>query len=156
MESQSSGLQALLVSNQETGQDFDREEVQEQDYGTGKREIIEEAKKQLGLAVPLIAANILQYCLQIISIMFVGHLGELALSGASMATSFASVTGFSVLVTSFVDYYFLFKSSVVVDLICMLHEQRRIHDLELVGSKCVNAYHLLLETILCPPYYYIL
>ncbi|XP_028786861.1 protein DETOXIFICATION 16-like isoform X3 [Neltuma alba] len=30
--------------------------------------------------------------------MFVGHQGELALSGASMATSFASVTGFSLLV----------------------------------------------------------
>ncbi|CAN4090186.1 unnamed protein product [Withania somnifera] len=29
--------------------------------------------------------------------MFVGHLGELALSGASMATSFATVTGFSLL-----------------------------------------------------------
>ncbi|KAF8407734.1 hypothetical protein HHK36_006869 [Tetracentron sinense] len=32
-----------------------------------------------------------------ISVMFVGHLGELALSGASMATSFASITGFSLL-----------------------------------------------------------
>ena len=31
--------------------------------------------------------------------MFVGHLGELALSGSSMATSFASVTGFSLLVS---------------------------------------------------------
>jgi MATE family multidrug resistance protein len=31
--------------------------------------------------------------------MFVGHLGELSLSGASMATSFASVTGFSLLVS---------------------------------------------------------
>ncbi|XP_027342677.1 protein DETOXIFICATION 16-like [Abrus precatorius] len=29
--------------------------------------------------------------------MFVGHLGELALSGASMATSFSSVTGFSLM-----------------------------------------------------------
>ncbi|KAG9137380.1 hypothetical protein Leryth_017716 [Lithospermum erythrorhizon] len=30
--------------------------------------------------------------------MFVGHLGELALAGASMATSFASVTGFSLMI----------------------------------------------------------
>ncbi|KAL2892158.1 Protein DETOXIFICATION 17, partial [Bienertia sinuspersici] len=36
--------------------------------------------------------------LQLISIMFVGHLGELPLSVASMATSFASVTGFSLAV----------------------------------------------------------
>ncbi|KAL2925345.1 Protein DETOXIFICATION 17 [Bienertia sinuspersici] len=39
------------------------------------------------------------FSLQLISIMFVGHLGELPLSGASMATSFASVTGFSLLVS---------------------------------------------------------
>lgn len=58
-----------------------------------------EAKLQLGLALPLIAINMLQYCLQVISVMFVGHLGELELSSASMATSFASVTGFSVLVS---------------------------------------------------------
>ncbi|CAA2998313.1 DETOXIFICATION 16-like [Olea europaea subsp. europaea] len=60
-------------------------------------ELIGEAKQQLNLALPLIVVNILQYCLQVISIMFVGHLGELPLSSASMATSFASVTGFSVL-----------------------------------------------------------
>ncbi|KAI8010830.1 Tryptophan decarboxylase 2 [Camellia lanceoleosa] len=35
--------------------------------------------------------------LQVISVMFVGHLGELPLSGASIATSFASVIGFSLL-----------------------------------------------------------
>ncbi|KAI3942948.1 hypothetical protein MKW98_005460 [Papaver atlanticum] len=59
--------------------------------------IIEEVKKQLWLSGPLITVNVLQFCIQLISIMFVGHLGELSLSGASMATSFASVTGFSLL-----------------------------------------------------------
>ncbi|KAK6931569.1 Multi antimicrobial extrusion protein [Dillenia turbinata] len=54
------------------------------------------------LAGPLIAVSILQYCLQVISIMFVGHLGELPLSGASLATSIASVTGFSVLTQNIV------------------------------------------------------
>ncbi|GKF06053.1 DETOXIFICATION 16-like protein, partial [Tanacetum coccineum] len=61
--------------------------------GYGK--VIEEIKKQLWLAGPLICVSLLQYSLQLISIMFVGHLGELSLSGASMATSFATVTGFS-------------------------------------------------------------
>ncbi|KAK6146824.1 hypothetical protein DH2020_020693 [Rehmannia glutinosa] len=64
-------------------------------YGVEK--FIDEGKRQLGLALPLIAVNMLQYSLQMISIMFVGHLGKLPLSSASMATSFASVTGFSVL-----------------------------------------------------------
>ncbi|KAF9592456.1 hypothetical protein IFM89_014946 [Coptis chinensis] len=59
--------------------------------------IVAEVKKQLWLAGPLIAVNLLLFSLQVISVMFVGHLGELALSGASMATSIASVTGFSLL-----------------------------------------------------------
>ncbi|XP_038984573.1 protein DETOXIFICATION 16-like isoform X2 [Phoenix dactylifera] len=63
----------------------------------GGGEVLAEVKKQLWLAGPLIATNLLQKSLQMISVMFVGHLGELALSGASMATSFAGVTGFSLL-----------------------------------------------------------
>ncbi|KAK1267851.1 MATE efflux family protein 5 [Acorus gramineus] len=59
--------------------------------------LIGEVKRQLYLAGPLIAVSVLQYSLQVISLMFVGHLGKLSLSGASMATSFASVTGFSLL-----------------------------------------------------------
>ncbi|XP_073133804.1 protein DETOXIFICATION 16-like isoform X1 [Henckelia pumila] len=83
----------LLFSNEEitsTAHDVPRE-------ATNVSEFVEEGKKQLGLAAPLIAASILQFCLQVISVMFVGHLGELPLSSASMATSFASVTGYSVL-----------------------------------------------------------
>ncbi|KAM3338788.1 protein DETOXIFICATION 16 [Capsicum galapagoense] len=60
-------------------------------------DFLEEVKKILSLAGPLMSVNLLLYCLQVISVMFVGHLGELALSGASMATSFATVTGFSLL-----------------------------------------------------------
>uniref|UniRef100_A0A7N0UX74 Protein DETOXIFICATION n=2 Tax=Kalanchoe fedtschenkoi TaxID=63787 RepID=A0A7N0UX74_KALFE len=62
-----------------------------------KRQVIEEVKKQLWLAGPLVMVNVLQYFLQMISVMFVGHLGELALSGASLASSFANVTGFQLL-----------------------------------------------------------
>ncbi|GMN46325.1 hypothetical protein TIFTF001_015499 [Ficus carica] len=63
-----------------------------------RKEIVEEVKKQIWLAGPLIGVSVLQYSLQMISVMFVGHLGELSLSGASMATSFAAVTGFSFLI----------------------------------------------------------
>ncbi|TKY61033.1 MATE efflux family protein ALF5 [Spatholobus suberectus] len=65
--------------------------------GIGRQEVVEEVKRQLRLAVPLFSVGILQYILQTISLMFVGHLGTLPLSGASMATSFASVTGFNLL-----------------------------------------------------------
>ncbi|KAK1420896.1 hypothetical protein QVD17_22857 [Tagetes erecta] len=74
-----------------------------QELGNGVRiyskdEIFSEFKKQLYLAGPLIIINLLIFGLSMISLMFVGHLGELALSGASMATSFASVTGTSLMV----------------------------------------------------------
>ncbi|MED6136438.1 hypothetical protein PIB30_056132 [Stylosanthes scabra] len=59
--------------------------------------VVEEVKRQLWLALPLSFVAFLQYSLHTISIMFVGHLGTLPLSGASMATSFASVTGFTLL-----------------------------------------------------------
>ncbi|KAG2650323.1 hypothetical protein PVAP13_1NG158400 [Panicum virgatum] len=56
-----------------------------------------EVKKQLYLAGPLVAGQLLQNIVQMISIMFVGHLGKLPLAGASVASSFATVTGFSLL-----------------------------------------------------------
>ncbi|KAF7095088.1 hypothetical protein CFC21_097328 [Triticum aestivum] len=57
----------------------------------------DEVKRQLWLAGPLIAGCLMQNLIQMISVMFVGHLGELPLAGASMASSFAAVTGFSLL-----------------------------------------------------------
>ncbi|XP_059072584.1 protein DETOXIFICATION 16-like isoform X2 [Cryptomeria japonica] len=57
----------------------------------------EEVKKQCCTAGPMVAVNLLQFSLQMISVMMVGHLGELALSSASIATSFANFSGFSVM-----------------------------------------------------------
>ncbi|KAK9096182.1 hypothetical protein Sjap_021679 [Stephania japonica] len=59
--------------------------------------LFEEMKKQVKLAGPLMSVSFLMYCVHMISVMFVGHLGELSLSGASMATAFGAVTGFSLL-----------------------------------------------------------
>ncbi|KAK3038730.1 hypothetical protein RJ639_028337 [Escallonia herrerae] len=86
-----------------------REEVQKQalleslipesqEKGFSRDEVCTEVKRQLVLAGPLVCVNLLLCGLNMISIMFVGHLGELALAGASLATSFASVTGFSLLI----------------------------------------------------------
>lgn len=61
-------------------------------------DVISETKLQLYLAGPMMFVNLLLSLIQTISVMFVGHVSDLALSGASMATSFASVTGFSLLV----------------------------------------------------------
>ena len=64
----------------------------------GKGEVSTELKKQLCLAGPLSVVSFLQFSLSMISVMFIGHLGELRLSGCSMANSFAGVTGFSLMV----------------------------------------------------------
>jgi MATE family multidrug resistance protein len=66
--------------------------------GPGESLVVIEVKKQLYLAGPLIVGSLLQNIVQMMSVMFVGHLGELSLSSASIATSFAGVTGFSLLV----------------------------------------------------------
>ncbi|XVF71555.1 hypothetical protein PTKIN_Ptkin12aG0047500 [Pterospermum kingtungense] len=58
----------------------------------------EELKKVSYVAVPLVAVNLLQSLLQVISVMMVGHLGELALAGIALASSFVNVTGFSLIV----------------------------------------------------------
>ncbi|XP_022756538.1 protein DETOXIFICATION 16-like [Durio zibethinus] len=88
LEEQRACLESPLVSQ---GNQFESQE------GFSKDEILAEVKKQLLLSGPLVLVNFLIFALQAISVMFVGHLGNLALSGASMATSFASVTGFSLL-----------------------------------------------------------
>lgn len=122
-----SSLQSPLIPNNERGHVLDGETSQQEDCSCSRETVFEEAKKQLWLAGPLIAVSLLQYCLQVISIMFVGHLGELALSSASMASSFASVTGFSVLVSGI--FLFLFGSAYVENVFFLC-----------VG-KCLNRNH---------------
>ncbi|OMO53203.1 Multi antimicrobial extrusion protein [Corchorus capsularis] len=67
------------------------------EYCCNRSGIMEEVKKQMKLAGPLIVVSLLQYGFLMISVMFVGHVGELSLASASMATSFAGMTGFSVM-----------------------------------------------------------
>ncbi|XP_059434069.1 protein DETOXIFICATION 16-like isoform X2 [Corylus avellana] len=93
-----SGLKSHLIRTQERSHDLE-DDQQEETSGKDccRANIVEETKLQLRLAGPLITVSLLQYSLQVISVMFNGHLGELPLSGASMGSSFASVTGFAVL-----------------------------------------------------------
>jgi len=72
-----------------------------------RRKLVEEVKTQLWLSGPLISVTVLNFGISLISLMFVGHLSELSLSGASMATSFASVTGFSLLVSFSLLFLFI-------------------------------------------------
>ncbi|XP_010251826.1 PREDICTED: protein DETOXIFICATION 16-like [Nelumbo nucifera] len=95
-EEQNLSLRSPLIQASEENE-LELNEKESAGKGVQTSEFVAEVKKQLWLAGPLITVGFLQYSLQMISVMFVGHLGELTLSGASMATSFATVTGFSLL-----------------------------------------------------------
>ncbi|WRX28843.1 Multi antimicrobial extrusion protein - like 10 [Theobroma cacao] len=55
----------------------------------------EEASNQVFLSLPMIVCNVSYFSITLISVMFAGHLGELELAGATLANSWASVTGFA-------------------------------------------------------------
>ncbi|KAK3189566.1 hypothetical protein Dsin_029127 [Dipteronia sinensis] len=62
------------------------------------RDVLFAEMKRLGvIAGPMVAVTLSQYLLQVISVMMVGHLGELTLSSTAIAISLSGVTGFSVL-----------------------------------------------------------
>ncbi|KAJ6318354.1 hypothetical protein OIU76_013818 [Salix suchowensis] len=62
---------------------------------------IQEVKRLGYVAGPMVAVILTQNCLQVISIMMSGHLGELALSSTAMAISLSNVTGFSLMSSLF-------------------------------------------------------
>ncbi|KAL0402981.1 UNVERIFIED_CONTAM: protein DETOXIFICATION 48 [Sesamum radiatum] len=47
--------------------------------------------------VPIIITSLLMYSKSFVSMLFLGHLGDIALSGGSLSISFANITGYSVL-----------------------------------------------------------
>lgn len=59
---------------------------------------MEEAKHQLLFSLPMILTNIFYYLITSVSVMLVGHLGELQLAGATLANSWFNVTGSAIMV----------------------------------------------------------
>ncbi|KAF8369929.1 hypothetical protein HHK36_032041 [Tetracentron sinense] len=57
----------------------------------------DEMKKVVYIAGPMVAVILSQNSLQVISVMMVGHLGQLSLSSTAIASSLTAVTGFSLL-----------------------------------------------------------
>lgn len=57
-----------------------------------------EVKRASRIAVPMIVVVMSQYLVRAAPIFMLGHLGELSLSSASIATSLCNATGFTVLV----------------------------------------------------------
>ncbi|KAE8717195.1 hypothetical protein F3Y22_tig00110057pilonHSYRG00192 [Hibiscus syriacus] len=59
--------------------------------------VTDEFKCIAKIALPLVLTGLLLYSRSMISMMFLGRLGELALAGGSLAIGFANITGYSVL-----------------------------------------------------------
>lgn len=78
---------------------------------TGRGAFAEELKRLSYMAAPMMVVTVSQYLLQVVSLMMVGHLGELSLSGVAIAGSFTNVTGFSLLVKFSFLYILHFISS---------------------------------------------
>ncbi|KAJ4841908.1 Protein DETOXIFICATION 18 [Turnera subulata] len=54
---------------------------------------VEETKNQVMFSLPMILTNLSFHLIPLVSVMFAGHLGELELAGATLANSWATVTG---------------------------------------------------------------
>ncbi|KAI8534483.1 hypothetical protein RHMOL_Rhmol10G0093400 [Rhododendron molle] len=61
------------------------------------KEFVGEMKKVGSIATPMVVVTVSQYLLLVVSMSMAGHLGEISLSSAAIATSFTNVTGFSLL-----------------------------------------------------------
>lgn len=59
---------------------------------------LEEAKNQVVFSLPMILANVFYYAIPLVSVMSAGHLGQLELAGATLANSWATVTGFAFMI----------------------------------------------------------
>ena len=76
---------------------------------SGKMGVLrKEMKKTSVLAAPMVVTTLLQYLMQVVSLIMVGHLGRLSLSAVAIATALTNVTGFSLLVSIY-SHSFLYR-----------------------------------------------
>ncbi|XP_059451908.1 protein DETOXIFICATION 49 [Corylus avellana] len=83
-------LTTQLISKQEP----------KQTYRTEKTHLslaLKEAISIANIALPMILTGLLLYSRSMISMLFLGRLGDLALAGGSLAVGFANITGYSIL-----------------------------------------------------------
>ncbi|MCD7448899.1 hypothetical protein HAX54_046993 [Datura stramonium] len=104
------------------------------------------AKNQMLFSLPMIVVNSCFYLINLVSVMFAGHLGKLELAASNLANSWAVVTGFSV-------YGLAFKGASLAashfDLISLL-----MLGLYVLLSKRFN--HIWRDALSFEPFHYIL
>ncbi|XP_074313424.1 protein DETOXIFICATION 19-like [Silene latifolia] len=58
---------------------------------------VDEAKRQILFATPMVLTNVIFYLIPVVSVMFAGHLGDLQLAASTLANSWANVTGYAIM-----------------------------------------------------------
>ncbi|KAF3613190.1 MATE efflux family protein 8 [Capsicum annuum] len=71
--------------------------VEKEDVAVTRKVFVDELKEASHIAIPMIIVTVSQYLLRVSPMIMLGHLGELSLSSASIATSLSNVTGYSLL-----------------------------------------------------------
>ncbi|XP_010278542.1 PREDICTED: protein DETOXIFICATION 49-like [Nelumbo nucifera] len=101
-------MAAPLISKHPTAQPPQQEQEQEQIQQQKQEQVqkpnkthlslaITEAKSIANIALPMVLTGLLLYSRSMISMLFLGRLGELALAGGALAIGFANITGYSIL-----------------------------------------------------------
>ncbi|XP_057950875.1 protein DETOXIFICATION 49-like [Malania oleifera] len=86
----------LLMSKSPTPHQQAADHHSKKDY-SGRRGFLDEANSIAKIAFPMILSALLLYPRSMISMLFLGRLGDLDLAGGSLAIGFANITGYSVL-----------------------------------------------------------
>ncbi|MBA0567076.1 hypothetical protein Golob_011836 [Gossypium lobatum] len=90
-------LPQYLIQNNKKGMVKLEEREDEKKWATSWGGYREELKKGSRIAAPMVAVTVLQYLVQVVSVIMVGHLSQLSLSSVAIATSLTNITGFSLL-----------------------------------------------------------
>ncbi|GAB2300965.1 Protein DETOXIFICATION 49 [Dionaea muscipula] len=75
----------------------DEDQYEEEKTQTHMSLAMKEARCIARIALPMVLTGLLLYCRSMISMIFLGSLGDLALAGGSLAIGFANITGYSIL-----------------------------------------------------------
>ncbi|KAL2654054.1 hypothetical protein R1flu_022182 [Riccia fluitans] len=89
--------QPLLKREETHVLDFSHESNSKGKDDEFRKWLAEELSEQFRIAGPMILVNLLQFSLNVTSLMFVGHLGELELSSSQIAFTTAQATGLNVM-----------------------------------------------------------
>eukprot|EP01018_Ginkgo_biloba_P016082 Gb_37052 [translate_table: standard] len=94
----------LQMDNQDDNHTLDLSQLQQQETDTydlkrwpNYNEVVEEMYAIGKIAGPMVLTGLLLYSRAMISMLFLGYLGELALAGGALSIGFANITGYSVI-----------------------------------------------------------